>query len=119
RFPMDAHPLWASNPVLQDSAGEWWLLSSSRLYRFAPAENVLDLNGRLPKAVYDDHTGLRGNQVFHIFEDSKTNLWISNRVQNSALQGLTLFDRGNGTFTSFGEADGYPLNKAVSSLAED
>jgi len=119
KIPTDAHPMWASNSVFQDSGGEWWLLSSSRLYRFAPAENVLDLNSRLPIASYDDHTGLRGNQVFHIFEDSKTNLWISNRVQNSALQGLTLFDRGNGTFTSFGEADGYPLNKAVSSLAED
>src|SRR5207248_4642311 len=54
-----------------------------------------------------------------IFEDSKKKIWISNRVQNSALQGLTLFDRGNGTFTSFGEVDGYPLNKAVSSFAED
>jgi PAS domain S-box-containing protein len=118
-IPAAAQPVWTSNAVFQDSAGEWWFLTAEKLYRFAATENILALSGQRPVATYDSHSGLRGDQAFHIFEDSNRNLWISNRVQNEPLQGLTIWKRENQSLTSFSQEDGYPLWKAVSSFAED
>ena len=118
-IPADSQPLWTSNAVFQDSAGEWWFLTSEKLYRFPATENILALSGLRPVATYDNHNGLRGSPVFHIFEDSNRNLWISNRVTNEPVQGWTLWNRKDQTFTSFDENEGYPPGKSVSSFAEE
>ncbi|HYJ91956.1 MAG TPA: PAS domain S-box protein, partial [Pyrinomonadaceae bacterium] len=119
QLPLDAHPIWTSNAVFQDSAGEWWFLSSEKLYRFAATENILSLSGQRPAATYDGHNGLRGDLMFHIFEDSHRNVWISNRVFNQPLQGWSRWNRKSQSFTWFSEDDGYPTSKSVSSFAEE
>src|SRR5947208_4829754 len=47
-LPSDAQGLWTSNPVFQDSAGEWWFLTNGKLYRFAATNDFRELARQQP-----------------------------------------------------------------------
>ena len=111
--------VWTANPVLQDSAGEWWFLTSEKLYRFAATTDFQILARQRPRATYDRRDGLKGDQLFHIFEDSHHDLWISTHGADSSQTGLSRWSRATEAFHTFSEADGFPSNQAVSSFAED
>jgi hypothetical protein len=101
RCPLTAGALWTSNPAFQDREGEWWVLTTVGLYHFSATEDVTALNqGRLLN-VYTVREGLKGDQIFHIFEDSKGTLWISTRAQDIANWGFCTWDRSTGTFHYF------------------
>lgn len=38
-LPAEARGLWTSNAAFQDQTGEWWFLTSEKLYRFAASRN--------------------------------------------------------------------------------
>ena len=118
-LPIDSRAVWTSDAIFQDSFGEWWFLTTEMLYRFAAAENVGSLVGQHPIATYGEHKGLRGNPMFHIFEDSNKDIWLSNRVTNEPLQGWSIWNRTSQKFRSFTPDDGYPLGKSVSAFAQD
>jgi signal transduction histidine kinase/ligand-binding sensor domain-containing protein len=118
-LPTGVQVLWTSNPVFQDSRGEWWFLTNGKLYRFASLRENNDLPQRRPLATYDTRDGLRGDFMFHIFEDSRSDLWISTRGSQPEPAGLSRWNRATEKFYSFSEADGLPPNAAASSFAED
>lgn len=115
----DARALWTSNPAFQDHTGEWWFLTNEKLYRFAATENFGALARQRPLAIYTSHDGLKGDQMFHIFEDSKGDLWVSTRGATSAQFGLSRWNRATGKFYTFSAAEGFPSGKSTASFAED
>ncbi|MEP6901465.1 MAG: PAS domain S-box protein [Actinomycetota bacterium] len=118
-IPPNARALWSSNPVFEDSRGEWWILTNEKLYRFPAVENLADLARAKPLAIYDSQNGLKGDLIFHIFEDSAGDLWVSNRSAGSDQFGLARWDHSTEKFYTFTKADGFPSNKSVSSFVED
>jgi ligand-binding sensor domain-containing protein len=99
--PLTAGALWTSNPAFQDREGEWWVLTTVGLYHFAAAEDVTTLGqGRL-LGVYTARDGLKGDQIFHVFEDSKGTLWISTRDPDPARWGFCTWDRSSRDFSLF------------------
>jgi signal transduction histidine kinase/ligand-binding sensor domain-containing protein len=118
-LPSGPQFLWSSNPAFQDSRGEWWFLTSEKLYRFAAIRDLHDLAHERPLAIYDRNNGLKGDAMFHIFEDSRGDLWISTKGLDSAGFGLSRWNRSTEKFYSFSPAEGMPPNKSPSSFAED
>ncbi|HSQ23838.1 MAG TPA: two-component regulator propeller domain-containing protein, partial [Pyrinomonadaceae bacterium] len=117
--PVTANALWTSNSVFQDREGEWWVLTNIGLYHFGATNDVAALDQRHLLRTYTRRDGLNGDQLFHIFEDSKGTLWISARDQDVARWGISTWDRATGSFHTFSEADGFPSRKAVATFAED
>ena len=117
--PVTAGALWTSNPIFQDREGEWWVLTSRGLYHFAATNDAAAVDQLHLLNVYTSRNGLTGDQLFHIFEDSKGTLWFSVRDVDITRWSLATWDRTTRTFHAFSEADGLPLRKAVSTFAED
>ena len=117
--PAAAGALWTSNSVFQDREGEWWVLTTVGLYHFAATNDLAALDQGHLLRIYTRRDGLKGDQLFHIFEDSHGTLWISARDQDVAHWGISTWDRATATFHNFSEADGFPSRKAVSTFAED
>ena len=117
--PENAGTLWTSNPVYQDRFGEWWILTTEGLFHFAAQDDPAKLAGARPLDVFNGRNGLKGDQIFHVFEDSKGALWISTRDNDQSRWGLSKWDHASRTFYTFSEAEGFPSRKAVSSFVED
>jgi ligand-binding sensor domain-containing protein/two-component sensor histidine kinase len=115
----DAKAVWTSNAAFQDHTGEWWFLSNGKLYHFAAVQNFNALSSARPLAIYTMGDGLSGSMMFHIFEDSKGNVWVSTRGEAGGRNGLSVWDRVAKKFHALSEADGFRTDKAVSSFAED
>lgn len=113
-LPPKAHSSWTSNAAFQDSVGEWWFLTTEKLYRFAATKDFHTLARQVPRATYDHRDGLKSDAAFHIFEDSHYDLWIS-----TAPSGLSRWSRATEKFYTFSETEGFPPDKAASSFAED
>jgi len=118
RVASDARVVWTSNAAFQDSRGEWWFLTDVGLYRFAATDDLQQLAREEPRAIYDRHNGFKGDAMFHIFEDSHSDLWISTRSANVGEFDLARWSRGTETFQMFSAADGLS-GKSVSAFAED
>jgi len=114
-LPANATTMWTANTSYQDSAGEWWFLTNGTLFRFAATNDIRNLGHQKPLATYDHRDGLASDQPFHIFEDSRNDLWISTQLPS----GLSRWSRSSGQFYSFAVTDGFPSDKTVSSFAED
>jgi signal transduction histidine kinase/ligand-binding sensor domain-containing protein len=118
-LPAGAQSLWTANPVFQDVAGEWWFLTNEKLFRFAATKDFRELARQRPRATYDSRNGLKSDQMFHIWEDSHGDLWVSTRGSQPEQAGLSRWSRATEKFYTFTEADGFPSNKWASSFAED
>lgn len=93
-------------------------MTNGSLYRFAATKDFRELARQKPLAVYDSRDGLSGDQMFHIFEDSHGDLWISTHGIQQQF-GLTRWSRATGKFQVFTDAEGFPKKVAPSSFAED
>ena len=102
---------------LRDHAGEWWIPGGAGLYRFAAVGTVEQLKGARPKAIYTTRDGLAGDDVFNLFEDSRTDIWISRRTPTSLV--MTRWERASGRFHRYGDADGLPAFNRATAFAED
>jgi signal transduction histidine kinase/ligand-binding sensor domain-containing protein len=101
--------------VLQDHAGEWWIPTGEGLCRFSGIRSIEDLERTPPSAVYTTRDGLPGNDIFHLFEDRKGDLWIS----TVDTPGLTRWDRESGRFYQIRENDGFVTPNPPAAFAED
>ncbi len=115
RLPPDAAAPWTSNQGFYDSSGQWWFLTQGKLYRFAGGKDFRGLSSATPQRVYDQRDGLTGTHMFHMFEDSRANLWISTQRPS----GLARWNATTDQFEVLNEAQGLPANKAASAFAED
>lgn len=106
------------NPVLQDSRGEWWFATAQGLIRFPKVSKIEELEKVSPLAVYDAKNGLAGNQVYRIFEDSESNIWISNFSPPAT--GLARWNRQTEKIQHFNQdSEGKRKNISAYSFAED
>ena len=118
RVAPDARVLWTANAAFQDSRGEWWFLTDAGLYRFAATDDLQQLARQEPRDIYDRRDSFKSDAMFHIFEDSHGDLWISTRGANVGEFDLARWSRGTEKFQMFSAADGLPA-KPVSAFAED
>lgn len=103
--------------VLVDRQGFWWIGSGEGLYRYPPVDRLERLASTAPSARFTTASGLAGNDIWKLFEDSRGDLWISTRVPGS--ESLTRWRRDTRAFETFGTTDGLPSHWAVMSFAEE
>ena len=111
--------LWNSRTAFIDSGGNWWLLTGSKLYRFAPTDDFSRLGGKPPAATFTRDNGLKSNGAFQIFEDSSGAMWVSTRGADPSGHGVSRMRKGESRFTPFSEKDGLPDGKSAAAFAED
>ena len=111
-----ARSIWTANAVFCDSQNQWWFLTNTKLVRFAA--NFQSLANSKPIAEYDSSKGLRGNQMYHMFEDRQDQLWLSTRGAEADNFGLSRWNRGTDTFHTFSDTENFPTRRSVSSFAE-
>ncbi len=119
RVAPTARSLWSSRVAFLDSRGEWWVLTTDQLYRFAPGNRLDSLNQREPLATYTSRDGLKSNSVFQIFEDKHGDIWVSTRGVSGNERGLARLNRRENKFYAFTEKESFPTGKSPSSFAED
>ena len=112
---VNSRAIWASKPVLRDSRNEWWMLTHDKLYRFASPLAA----GKAPVATYASRDGLKGDQMFHSFEDSNGDIWIGTRSSRSTEGfGLSKWSHETGQFHTYSAAENFPAGRSVSAIAE-
>lgn len=109
----DARALWTSHAGFLSSAGEWWMLTTTKLYRFAAG------NLSHPAAIYDTSNGFAANDMYQMFEDSRGDLWASVQPAKDENYGLYRLKKGEKNFYRFSNEEGLPNAKSASSFAED
>lgn len=109
---------WGLNQkTLQDHTGEWWVPTFSGLYRFPRVMRVEQLAHTHPKAVYNELRGrLPGSDVFHLFEDSRGDLWISIA---GPVRNLVQWERASDSFHVHSEEEGLPPYSPPTAYRED
>jgi signal transduction histidine kinase/ligand-binding sensor domain-containing protein len=106
-------PMWSSRSAFLSSTNEWWILTLTKLYRFAAS------NLRQPIAIYDSEHGLKADEAFQIYEDSHGDIWLSQRSVKASDCGLYRLKRGESEFYRFGSAENFPQERSASSFEED
>ncbi len=106
-----------SGPVasaLLDHAGEWWVASGSRLYRFPRDERSGEAQSPRASRVYAEPQGMPGHPQF-LFEDSRGDLWIS----TDAPPALARWRRSTDSLQTLTPAQGLPAAQVAHAFAED
>ena len=93
--------------TLQDQAGEWWLPTGQGLVRNPQVNHISHLATTTPKAIYTTRDGFISNDVFRLYQDSRSDIWIA--TFSEAGCGITRWERSTETFHHYGEAQGLPL----------
>ncbi len=108
-IPPNGYLGWASHQsTLQDKSGEWWFATGTGVVRF-PNVSVERLGTTRPRAVYTTRDGLSTNDIFRIFEDSGSGIWIS-CIGPLTVNGLSRWDRGTGRFQHFSAHNSSPAS---------
>ena len=111
--------LWTSRFAFLASNGDWWILTSEKLYRFSGVKDFTELRNRQPSATYTDDDGLKATGMFQIFEDSEGNIWASTRGTGDQGNYLARLKKGEKKFHTFTKAENFPEGRSPSSFAED
>jgi signal transduction histidine kinase/ligand-binding sensor domain-containing protein len=120
RPPLPKAPtVWTSRYAFLASTGDWWILTSEKLYRFSGITDFSQLGTRQPTKTYTTDDGLKSSAMFQIFEDSSGDIWVSTRGTTGSGHGLARLRKGEERFVAFTEAEGMPPNRAPSAFAED
>ena len=77
-LPAGVIPTWGWNQLfVEDHTQQWWVPTTSGLFRFPALRSLDDFSRVRPTKVYTSREGLSGNEPFRLFEDSCGDLWIS------------------------------------------
>ena len=119
--PNSSHSInygWGWNQIaFQDSSGEWWVPTIEGLYRFPRTDGVEQLGHIRPKAIYTTKDGLTNDYIFRLYEDSRSDIWVTADGPNR--ETLTRWERATGKFQRYGEADGLPVLNQPTAFRED
>jgi ligand-binding sensor domain-containing protein/signal transduction histidine kinase len=102
--------------MLQDSRGEWWMNTGDGLVRYPKLNSVAQITHATPKAIYTTREGLPANEIFRLFEDSQSDIWISTLGNREGV--LTRWERSTESFHRYSPADGIP-QAAPTAFAQD
>lgn len=86
----------------QDRNDAWWVATSAGLLRYPPATRLEDLSRTVPRR-YLVRDGLTGTNLFKLYEDSRSDVWIGSWDGT----GLTRWERSTGQFHAFAAAEGW------------
>lgn len=119
RLPPDfADDAWrVFHGVLEDHEGSFWVASRRGIARFSPVGRLEELARAGPAARYTTRDGLASDDVSHLFEDPRGDVWIG--TFNPAREPLTRWSRATGRFERFGAADGLPALGSPFRFASD
>jgi ligand-binding sensor domain-containing protein/two-component sensor histidine kinase len=110
---------WGTGQIaVQDQSGEWWIATGQGLCRFARVDRVDQLGQARPKAVYTSRDGLLSDNIFRVFEDSRSDIWIGT-IGPGLEDSLARWERRTGRVHAFSQADGLPAKPAPTAFAED
>ena len=107
RLPGIAGRSWATGQLDLRSRvdGEWWVPTGEGLARYPAVSRFEDLARTRPKRIYTVRDGLAADVLFHLYEDSRGDLWMSSFPPGKT---LTRWNRKTETFQQFSDADGLP-----------
>ena len=103
--------------IIQDHAGEWWVGTTEGLYRFPRVARIEQLGRARPLAVYTARDGLASDDVTHLFEDSRGDLWIATFTPDREI--LSRWERATGQFHRYSDRDGLRPGQAAYCFEED
>ena len=108
--------------AIEDHRGDWWVPTAAGLYRFPAVDDVRQLARVRPRAVYTTRDGLTGDRVYHVFEDSRGDIWLGTNPSGQDV--VTRWQRRTGSFQRYSTADGLRTATdvhfgAASAFAED
>jgi len=101
--------------AIEDHLGDWWVATAQGLYRFPPVEHVRELADVRPRAVYTTGDGLTGDNVYHLFEDSRGDIWVGTNPSGEDV--LTRWQRATESFHRYSTADGLRTATSVTFAA--
>jgi ligand-binding sensor domain-containing protein len=99
---------------LRDHLGEWWIATGHGLLRYPRVERLEELAHTMPRAVYTARQGLKGNQIFRLFEDRRGDIWIGDWGSSAPIR----WDRSTKRFHTYTAAEGWNGSE-VTAFAED
>lgn len=101
---------------LQSKDGEFWIPTTTGLFRFPKVENFADLARTKAKKIYSTEDGLYVDHVFLLFEDSRGNIWISAPTQeNSVLR----WEKATDKIHQYTFEQGLPKESGAVAFGED
>jgi signal transduction histidine kinase/ligand-binding sensor domain-containing protein len=105
-----------SQKGFQDRKGEWWVPTTKGLLRFPRIEKVEQLDRARPKALHKIMGEQEIYDIFHMFEDSRGDIWVgANKVDLHLMR----WDRATESFQYYTESDGLPKANLPSAFCED
>jgi ligand-binding sensor domain-containing protein/signal transduction histidine kinase len=77
-LPPGVAPTWGWNQLfVEDREQQWWVPTTSGLFRFPALRSLDDFATARPLKLYTPRDGLSGNEAFRLFEDVRGDIWIS------------------------------------------
>jgi ligand-binding sensor domain-containing protein/signal transduction histidine kinase len=95
--------------TLQTRRREWWLGAGVGLFWFKPADRLDALRTLLPTVHYTPRDGLATWQIFRLFEDSRSDVWVS--TVGAETNGLARWDHGSARLIDLSGVPGLPVLK--------
>jgi ligand-binding sensor domain-containing protein/two-component sensor histidine kinase len=118
-LPADVVPTWGWNQLfVQDQAKQWWVPTTSGLFRFAPVNSLKDLARARPLKNYTAENGLSGNEPFRVFEDSRGDIWIS-VISTPPNAYLDRWERATGKLYTYSQEIATRSDSAPTAFQED
>ena len=105
--------------ALQDRGGDWWVATGDGLCRFPLPRGSTPPAQTRPRAIYTAVNGLATDDVFRLFEDSQSNIWIGTAGGLTGVSGLACWERSTGSLHTFTEAEGLTDGPLPTAFAED
>ena len=102
-LPPNATGVWNGPYGYLTRAGDWWMLTTTGLYRFGRTARFETMMRQGPDAVFTSQRGLPDDSVARAFEDASGDLWVS-----TAPGGIVRWRPSIDAWHTYSEADGLP-----------
>jgi signal transduction histidine kinase/ligand-binding sensor domain-containing protein len=104
---------WGWNQFgLQARDGEWWIPTSGGLFHYAAAD---ELRSAKLKEILNDKSPLGCSDVYRVFEDSASNIWIACAGIKAT---LNVWERATGKIRRWTTAEGWPDDYGTNVIRE-
>jgi ligand-binding sensor domain-containing protein/two-component sensor histidine kinase len=118
-LPAGVIPSWGWNQLfLEDRYQQWWVPTTSGLFRFPALKSLDDFAAARPLKLYSSRDGLSGNEGFRLYEDSRGDVWIS-IITTPAEAYLNRWERATEKFYPYSQSIAGREDSAPTAFQED
>jgi signal transduction histidine kinase/ligand-binding sensor domain-containing protein len=112
---------WGRGGVsFRDRTGAWWIAGEFGLQRYPPVQKLEDLEHVRPLRTYTSREdGLFSDLIFHLFEDSRGDIWIGTIGGTPGVNNLMRWERKTEKLIAYTTENGLPSQNAPTAFAED